>query len=455
MNPVALSTLLSTLLNWAQVLALFFYTLKRLCQIAKQLGFPKNTFVYVMTDMVDQNIEDWQKRSEFEYYVNEGVLDFAKFDLQKDHEIQLIRGEKFFSEEVKHHTIFIANYVFDTPPYDLFRVTAKGLEEGLIKFDSELGTHADNESILLDDVDGGVTYRSAQLPYYNDPDLDAVLERYTTDNRYPELVFPIGSLMAIRKLEQISGQRLLLLTTDKGYSEHFEYYEPFQANLVFHGSFSMTLNFHAVGSYFNELGSDHYRQQTQNSIITSAFLLGLNFKHLPSTTRALEDYLNVFSSGNLLTLYEMIAATRFSCSVEHMVAYLTLSHWDPHVFNVYLDAILNSIKNVPIDKGLIYDLSAGMKKIAENVYQTTAQKHTFANIGLFFQEIQKYEEALVYYQEALNRGQTQDTTYYNMGLSYIFLNQPENALKYFRKAVDLNTNYILARGWISQIESKQ
>lgn len=96
-----------------------------------------------------------------------------------------------------------------------------------------------------------------------------------------------------------------------------------------------------------------------------------------------------------------------------------------------------------------------MKKIADNVYYIPGQADTFANIGLVFQTICNYEEALVYYQKSLACVGKVDAILYNMALCYMFLNEMDQALQMFAETVTVNPNYIMAKGWIVHIKQNQ
>ena len=254
-------------------------------------------------------------------------------------------------------------------------------------------------------------------------------------------------------LRQLSGGQLLLLATDKAYAQHFEHSEQSTTDLVFHGSFSMTVNFHALGRYCAQLGGDYHHQETQQSLTTSAFILGERFANLPRTRESLEDYLELFSPGHLFALYNLIANTRQICSLEDILTYLTMSHWDPQVFNTYFDAILEKISSGYAASATVYDLCHGMKRVASQVYVNRKGENTHANIGVFFQTLNKFSDALEFYQLALENGEPDDTTYYNMGLCHVMNNAPEQALYYFQQAIALNRDAVLARGWIAQVQA--
>lgn len=53
---------------------------------------------------------------------------------------------------------------------------------------------------------------------------------------------------------------MLVISTDKGYTDDFEMEGATDPQVVFHGSFSMMVNFHAMGRYFKASGGDYFFQ---------------------------------------------------------------------------------------------------------------------------------------------------------------------------------------------------
>lgn len=121
------------------------------------------------------------------------------------------------------------------------------------------------------------------------------------------------------------------------------------------------------------------------------------------------------------------------------------------MFNACLDAILREIHQ-PYAASAVQDLYQGLPKIAAKAYFTPGQCCTLANVGFVLQELKYYEQALHYYTLSLANEQKLESVIYNMGLCYTFLNQKQHAIEKFKQTLELNPDYIIARGWIAQLQ---
>jgi len=99
-----------------------FYLLQRLAELKQSLGKLLPAFVYVMSDIVIDNIEFWEKHEAFQPYINEGLLNFAQFDLAQDKALKLRRHSIALDEQSKSQYVFIANYLFDTLAHDVYKI---------------------------------------------------------------------------------------------------------------------------------------------------------------------------------------------------------------------------------------------------------------------------------------------------------------------------------------------
>ncbi|RUS92871.1 hypothetical protein DSM106972_097960 [Dulcicalothrix desertica PCC 7102] len=439
-----------------------FYVIKRLLELQKALYLTDIKFVYVMTDFTDNNIQYWQDHRAFHSYIEKGLLDFARFDVETDTEINLIRSNKVLSADtrrpmnsyVKNPLIVLANYIFDTVSQDIFRVSQGKFQAALATLSTQKDNVQDNKPIELEQLKVEFSYVDSNIPFYQDQHLDAVLSHYQNQIDDGYFLFPVGSLRCIRRLMDISNHKLCLITSDKGYSRYGDLHQQEEPCCTFHGSFSMMVDFRAIAQYFKQCGGDYYHQFTEQSLNTSVFLQGFDLQTMPETRQAVETFLDAFGHATVFRLYEHINLTKSFSTLETLLTFLSTTQWDPHVFNSSFDLIINQIRSEYTSHAVVKDLAFIMEKIAVNFYYIPYSIDTLFNIALFFQEIGEYEKALHYYYQSINYYGKNDVTLYNMGLCHYFLNKPERALEMFGVAVKLNPNYIMARGWISQIESE-
>jgi len=113
----------------------------------------------------------------------------------------------------------------------------------------------DGSPINMEEVSVDHNKNEIEKAYYKDACLDAILEEYKTHLTDTNFLFPIGSMRAIKHLGTLSNNKLLIISTDKGYNtleslDHLHY-----PSISFHGSFSLMVNFHALSLFFKKRGA--------------------------------------------------------------------------------------------------------------------------------------------------------------------------------------------------------
>jgi len=435
-----------------------FYLLKRLFELKAALSVDVK-LVYVMTDLIQENIDFWMSHESFQPFIAAGQLDFAHFDAEYSKEISLLHAKiTFRKEENKHEKnpfVFIANYCFDSLRHDVFHVSDDKLSEGLCKLTTDEANMDKDQIAQLNQVKISFNFQETALPYYHHEVLNQLLQHYknTANNQY--ISFPVGPLMCIRNLLNIADNRLLLISSDKGFSKHLEINQKEEPSIVFHDNcFSLSVNFDAISQYFKLTGGDSFNQFTEQALTTSAFISGFQFADMQETSLALETSLNAFGHATINNLFLNYNFTANLGNIEAILPFLGAIRWDPRAFNSCRDIIISQIRNGYARTSDIEDLKEKMPKIEENFYMLPKTADTFFDIGVFFQEIMHYEQALEYYHKSIQHFGEKDITLYNMGLCHYFLKQPEEAVKNFTAALKHTPDYIMARGWISQIASE-
>ena len=88
------------------------------------------------------------------------------------------------------------------------------------------------------------------------------------------ILYPIGALRAIRKLSNLTNGRLLIISGDKGNNNPNQFVGLVNPHLAIHGSFSVMVNYHAIGLYcLSRGGFSLHNPQEDASLKVSCFLL--------------------------------------------------------------------------------------------------------------------------------------------------------------------------------------
>src|SRR5262249_48959964 len=111
--------------------------------------------------------------------------------------------------------------------------------------------------------------------YYADAELDRILGRYRQLVKKGGLKFPTGGLECCRIFSRLSGDRWLLLSGDKGSVHEDTLDNQKRPGLAVHGSFSMNVNYHALGELFLARGGRRFVMDHHHaSLNVVAFSMG-------------------------------------------------------------------------------------------------------------------------------------------------------------------------------------
>lgn len=428
-----------------------YYTLRALLVLQQQLGLTDLKFKYIMSDFAEANIEFWQTQPNLQPYVQQGYLDFAYFDAAKPQAVRLQKARKTLTKKIlKNPLVVFANYVFDSLKHDFFKVTAGKLQLGYINKTAKIEQVLDNKSIPLTKIDPGFDFKNIELPYYDNPILDNVLEEYRQAGKDECFTFSAELLLSLDYLRNLSGNRLLLLTSDKGYSNFLNY----QPEIVLHGQiFSLTINFAALRKYAHQYEGDNYLQSMLRNMNTALLVFGNTLTELPELSLAINEYLEKLSPGGLMDVVKHLNHTYLNCPINTLLTYLQTTGWDNQLFDQYFAIIIQQLKAVNDERFNQFVLDQ-IERIAANFYYLPGASDTWSNIGNLLLEFQQYEKALTYYQQSINYFGETDLTLCNMASCYYALNNYEQAKMLFIAACKLNKDNIQAFGWLAKLQGQ-
>jgi tetratricopeptide (TPR) repeat protein len=432
-----------------------FYTIKRLVELQKDLGLENIKFVYVMTDLVNKNIDFWKQHPALKIYQDKGILDFALFDAEKDTELSLMISGKKLSPSLLNQTsnplLVIANYVFDSMKNDIFYIENNKAMEAF----TNITTLSENDERTLNNIQLKLTYKEKKSPCYEDTKLNAIIESYTQNLDQSYILMPTGAINCIKNFTAISKGRLCLLVSDKGYTRHLDQHLKEEPLFILHsGCFSLPVNFDALDKYFKSNKGSCYHQFTEHALVTSLFLQGMKLEDMRETKLAAETFLNEFGHASIFKMYEYLETTKPMFTIDTLLPFISATRYDPHIFNNALEIILDQIHNNTVWEFQLKDLAGIMNKIAENYYYIPGAIDTYFSIAVFFHEIKEYENALLWYDKSMQSGTKNPEIYFNMGICFYFIKNYDRALDCFKISLHMKPDYILARGWISQIQAE-
>jgi len=406
-----------------------------------------------MSDFTKHNIQYHETHPALKNYLDQGLIDFAIYDMESDKPITLLRQNKRLDPSVLVNPLTIlANYIFDTVSHDSFTVHEGKLYELLVSLSTEESNIEGGKPVIMDKVTVDHSVHEAKQNYYADPHLDSILENYKKELKDTSFLIPIGAIRAIRLLKKLSNDKLFIISTDKGYSTVDSLENRGPPSIAFHGSFSMMVNFHAIAHHFKNTGGDFFLQTPRKGIKTSVFCSGLQLKDLPETSIAINDFIEDFSPSDYFTLHSRVRDHFSDYDLDTLAAHMAFAMWDPHIY-MRISGRITALVN-EADSDTIAFLAHNIPRIAENYYHMPSTECVLFEIAVFFHAIKRYDVALKYYLASLEYVGEEFGLIYNIALCKHLLKDNQGALESFQLALKLDPESGETKEWISFIEKE-
>ena len=429
-----------------------YHFLKRFQDIQTNSICQNIPFQYIMTDFTERNLDAWQSHPCLQPFLDRGILDFACFDLENDREIKLSHSGKILSADtIKNPVIVIANYVFDSIPQDAFYLENGELYERLVTLSTSQHVANIDNLELLKHLKTTYNNRLIQSEYYDDPEFNQILKNYQQQLTHTTLIFPIAALQSIRNLRHLSGERLLLLSADKGYSQASSLQNRGDPKITHHGSFSMMVNYHAIAQYFQNQGGQFLNTtHSHASLNICAFLLG-SFPHDYLETRlAYREAIEKSSPDDFFALKKGIEKNYQTLTLQQIIAYLRLSYWDANIFWGCFPTLMQQVKSA--SESMESEVYLAIEQIWDNYYPIGEKCDIAFALGTLLSQMQYYSQALQYFDYSLAHYGANPDTLYNMGICHYQLEQFEEALNQITLSLELKPDFTAAKRMEIQIQ---
>ncbi|UKS29179.1 SAM-dependent methyltransferase [Paenibacillus sp. HWE-109] len=379
---------------------LAFHVLKELRQLSALAGFPLPPYRYVMSDLAEGNIAYWQQHPSLMSYVEQGNLDFAKFDAAVDTELHLVvSGECLARGSLRQPLLIIANYFFDSIPQELIYIENNQVYECWIncyipKLDKDWTASEQLKNLVAEyEYRKSAEFEAGSYAY------QSLIELYARELDDSHVLFPIVGLDCLDRLSQLSTEGFLLLTADKG--EHqlasWAYNEP--PELIHHGSFSLTANYHAITAYYEEKGAESLFTAHPHHHLNVGCVLHL--ADLPSyglTRLAYRRYIERFGPDDFITIKEWLDDHLAHLDIPQMLAYWRLSGFDSQFFLQNASRLMDLI--VTSEEADCAGISQGIAEMWSGYYAMEISNKVALACASLYYRMEMFSEALPFYLAA-------------------------------------------------------
>ncbi|MEN0062733.1 MAG: SAM-dependent methyltransferase [Myxococcota bacterium] len=318
-----------------------FLVLTHLLEFAEAYGEPTRPFRYVMTDFSDQNLPWWRAHPELAPFVASGQLDFALYDgaVGPIHDRLMVADEPFVESIGRAPAIFIANYVLDSLPHDLFFIEEEGelreLHVGLTSLHD-----LDAEAFHLDGVELFFERGPVTDAPYSDPELSRVVVDYAAQLGGGPLSVPTSAAEGVARFERLTQGRFLFLTADKGPLQPDPQMHAASTHLDHHGSTSMNVNLDLLAEIAASRGARCVRGSS-NAVGLSllGLVMGPGAASTASTARAW------LQEASPLAAYSLKEVEPGTLPPTTVLGVLQLVGWDPDMVSVHAEALVDAAKS--------------------------------------------------------------------------------------------------------------
>lgn len=375
---------------------------------------------YVMTDIVEANIQYWQEHPYFQRFLKDRSLDFAYYEHSSlSQTLDLLHsGAKLVSGSLKNPLTLIGNYFFDTIPQDIFCVKDHILHAGLISLsytpsDKTAGLTAADPAIIphiLHHLD----YVPVDIDALDvDPLAKEILASYAgAYENIPFLLFPTGPLQVISHFREFSKERVLFLTGDQGITAVKKQNQeiPFLAK---HDTFSMLVNYHALEGYFKRSqGICLLTPSLSPAMVNMAAISYRGVAAFPEVQEVFRLTLAAFEPQDYFKLID--AAHQWQDpSLAFMLKLIKWGLWDPINFNLFFPKIREKL--AAADASEKAELALAIEGCWKAFFPVHKAEGAFVmNLGVLCFDMKHYNEAIKYFKYALELGYDEPILHQNM-----------------------------------------
>ncbi len=418
--------------------------LQRLDEALSDRALDGVRLVVVMTDVAERNLAFWRDHPRLAPYFAAGRLDLAEFDAEHDATLHLERaGITLAPSAPANPLIIVANYVFDSIAQDAFRVRGGYLYESLVTVTSPCVEPDADDPEILSRITVDFEHRPITGSYYDDEGFDAVLESYRRSLPDAALQLPVGALHLLRATAALSSDRALVLSSDKGYHREEDLLDRGDPTLAYHGSFSMAVNYHALGAYVRHRGGVVlHPPHGPTKLCVAAYVLGLP-DGCASTSEAYDATVGGFGPDDFFALKTLVMGGLADATLEQFLALLRLSGWDGKLVLDGFAALQVWVRAASPSRRA--DVVAALDRAWKGHFPIGEERDLAVHLALLLIEMDRFAEAIVYCRRSVEERGPTALGAYARGCCHHARGEHGEALTEARIALDLDADFELAR----------
>jgi hypothetical protein len=436
-----------------------FLFLRQLEGILRSKDISPDLVRYCMSDSSGSLLEAWRANELLSEFFDRGILQFEVLDASGEINSRFVRGDASETiEQPQSPLIVIANYVFDSLPYDAF-VIEEGHVFELLQTTAAARRDAGNHPPeALSRLKFSYTHAADSTPsHYPEHSWNSILDLYRRRLPAATVLFPSETLKTLEALRKFAGGTMLVLAADKGYvDEDSLLLSPGAPTYEFHSAncLSQMVNFDAIAKYFEAVGGEAFLPEKHSSSLhICAFLQREPGAQFPGLKARYHETQSALGPGDLFALLAWLNPHMEEMSVPQILALLRLSRWDPTTLIRLFPVLARQIRNVSAERN---DLRNAVLRTWANHFPVSPSDNILAfHCGVLLLEFRFFEEAISMFTHSQRLLGPSASNSYNLGLCFLGLGRSSEALTLMVEASDLDPAFESARLMRRKLEDER
>lgn len=400
-----------------------WHVLKHLAQLTSHLAADLPPYCYILSDIGGDNLEFFREHAQLQPYYEAGVLDLCYYDLMSPAELVLqVSGVTIELGALVQPLITIANYVFDSIPTDLFHIHDGTAVPCAVSLHSDL----DPQQSLASKVTAGVELRyhlhHRTDSTYVETGLGAILEDYVEGIEDSYVFIPGAGIRCLEHLQSLSAAGAILLCMDKGYQLMSDLDRLPLPELIWHGSCSIWVNFHALALHAQQVGGAAlFPSYSTFSSQTMCLFLVEDVALYTETAAAYKMQIDGFGpddfNGVKAIMYKNLAAL----TLRDLIGAIRLTRYDSTFFINVLSQIRAHLSVITVEER--WRLQQTFVEVWGMYFDIGEDLDLAYELGGMDYDLGYYEEALLLFAQSTARYGLRADVAYNAALCHYQLKQ--------------------------------
>ncbi|MFC9710288.1 tetratricopeptide repeat protein [Paenibacillus sp. NPDC056933] len=426
----------------------------KLMELQDFAGVELPAFRYVMTDLVENNVMGWKEHPSMQSFIQQGILDFARFDAIQDTVLNLVvAGTVIRPGDLKQPLLLIANYFFDSIPQELIYISEGEIYECDILLQSPDPSTYPEPAQLLENMTMSYEYRRAPEYSAEDYPYQELIELYKEELEDSHILFPAIGLSCLDRLNRLSESGYVLITADKGDHrlDNWKFAEP--PEFVLHGSFSLTANYHGIQYILESQGAQTRFTTHHYKDLNVGYMLMVDEPMAYVNTRlAYHRFVERFGPDDFFSIKEWMDQQVGTMQLKQILPFWRLGGYDAEFLIHSANRISNLLPEASDEEML--DIQHGIHTMWSSYYVMKHQGDVAFLAGQLLYEMYMYEDAKRFLELSLNTDARKRNTavLYDLAVCCYELELEEETLAYTRKVLALEPDHEEAMALLRSFE---